>query len=102
MSQRNLRGLALGACAALLLGASDTAAKTFEIPMGDVSARPRPVRLAAGDPVGRMIFARYYRPTLEDAVSERMSIFREEQILPLEDWLRAWGTVQIQQIGHLY
>ena len=102
MSRRNLRGLALGACAALLLGASDAAAKTFEIPMRDVSARPRPVRLAAGDPVGRMVFARYYRPTFDDAISGRMSIFREEQNLPLEDWLRAWGAVQIQQIGRPY
>jgi len=95
-----LRRLVLGAGAALLLGAGDASAGNFEIPMGPVSAAgAAPVRMAAADRVGKMVFARQYRPTLEDAIPERTSIFRERQIMPIEDWLREWGAVQIQQIG---
>jgi hypothetical protein len=49
-----------------------------------------------------MVFARQYRPTLEDAIPERMSIFQDKRIMPLEDWLREWGAVQIHQIGRPY
>jgi hypothetical protein len=90
------------AFAAFALLASGAGADVLQIPMGPVSAEAKPVRLAAADRVGRMIFARYYRPTLEDAVPERMSIFQEKKILPLEDWLREWGAIQIQQIGRPY
>jgi hypothetical protein len=87
---------------AFALLAGSVRADVLQIPMGPVSAEPKPVRLAAGDRVGRMIFARYYRPSLEDAVPERMSLFQEKKILPLEDWLREWGAVQIHQIGRPY
>ena len=99
VKRRILRSLAFTVFALFAGGAS---ADVLQIPMGPVSAEPKPVRLAAGDRVGRMIFARYYRPTLEDALPERMSIFQENKILPLEDWLREWGAVQIQQIGRPY
>ena len=102
MTRRILRSLALGAAAALLLGAGDALASSLEIPMGPVSAAPKPFRLAAADHVGRVVFARHYRPSLEDAIPGRVSIFREQQILPLEDWLREWGAVQIQEIGRPY
>ena len=102
MSRRTLRNLVLGACAAALLGAGDAAAETLEISMGPVSAGPKQIRLAAADRVGRMVFAHHYRPTLEDAIPERTSLFRGNGVLPLEDWLREWGAVQIRQIGRPY
>ena len=97
-----LRGLVGCAGAIGLLAAGDALAGNLEIPLSAVSARPAafaPVRLAAADRVGRMVFARQYRATLDDALPGRMSIFAGEQRMPLEDWLREWGTVQIQEIG---
>jgi hypothetical protein len=99
VKRRILRALAFTAFA---LAAGDASADALQIPMGPVSAAPTPVRLAAADRVGRMVFARQYRPTLEDAIPERMSIFQDKKIMPLEDWLREWGAVQIQQIGRPY
>ena len=99
MMRTILRGFALAAAVALAAPAS---ADTLRIPMGPVSAEPQPVRLAAGDAVGKTIFWQHYRPTDEDALPGRVSIFADEQRLSLEDWLREWGAVQIQQIGRPY
>lgn len=100
MSHVVLRSLVLAAAVALLIGAGPARAAEFHIPMGPVdAAAPQPVRLGAADRVGGMVFARYYRPSLEDAVPERVSVLRKKHDLPLEDWLREWGAVQIQQIG---
>jgi hypothetical protein len=97
-----LRGLALGAAIVFALGAATADADTLVIPMGRVDAGPKPVRLAAGDRVGRMIFAQHYRPAFEDAIPGRIAIFEADRLLPMEDWLRDWGAVQIQQIGRPY
>lgn len=97
-----LAGIGLAAAIFLTGGLSTASADTLVIPMGPVSAAKKTVRLHAGDRVGRMVFASYYRPTLEDAIPGRIAIFEEDRLLPMEDWLREWGAVQIQQIGRPY
>jgi hypothetical protein len=97
-----LRSLLAAAVTVATLGplaARPAGAAVLQIPRG---TEARPVRLAAADRVGRMVFARHYRPSLEDAIPERISLFREDDLLSPEDWLRQWGQVQIQQIGRPY
>ncbi len=63
---------------------------------------PQPVRLAAADQVGRMVFAAEYRPTLEDAIPQRVRLRGKGDVLKMEDWLRDWGSIQIHQVGRPY